>query len=65
MILESKEEVEVQTRYYGYGHGTEPWQSFREFDTVEAAIEYANADMNVRVVKRTVVTIKGEWEVVP
>lgn len=64
MILESKEEIEVQTRGYGHGHGLEQWESFREFDTVDEAIDYANADMNVRIVKRTVVTIKGEWEVV-
>lgn len=64
MILEPSEEVEVQTRMYGHGHGMENWESFRSFDTVEEAIDYANADMNVRIVKRTVVTIKGEWEVV-
>lgn len=64
MILEPSEEIEVQTRGYGHGHGLEQWESFRSFDTVEEAIAYAMSDMNVRIVKRTVVTIKGEWEVV-
>lgn len=58
MILESKEEFEVQTRAW------HEWEGFRSFDTEPEAIDYANSDMNVRVVKRTVVTIKGEWEVV-
>lgn len=60
MKVEAKDEFDVQTRAYGLNE----WESFRSFDTLEAAIEYANADMNVRVVKRTVVTISGEWEVV-
>lgn len=62
MILEPGEEVEVQTRAWPIDSGK--WESFRSFDTVEEAIAYAMSDMNVRIVKRTVVTIKGEWEVV-
>lgn len=64
MKIEAKEEVAVQTRGYGHGHGLENWETFREFDTVEQAVDYAMSDMNVRVVKRTVVTIRDEWEVV-
>lgn len=59
MNLESVEQIMVQTMWAG------TWQEFREFDTEEAAREYILGDHTCRVVKRTVVTIKGEWEVVP
>lgn len=65
MNLESKVEFDVQTlEYVGANNDGPRWTSFRSFDTEQEALDYAAADMNVRVVKRTVVTIKGEWEVV-
>lgn len=65
MNLESKVEFEVQgLEYVGTNNDGPRWESFRSFDTEQEALDYAFGEMNVRVVKRTVVTIKGEWEVV-
>lgn len=47
--------VETRDRYSG------KWDLFNEFDTAEAAEDYADGDPDMRVVSRTTVIITEDW----
>lgn len=58
MDVEATTEVMIQA----FSHYTQPqWDDFRNATTRQEAFEYAQGDPNLRVMERTVVTIKGKW----